>query len=367
MNHKQRVLSALSFQGYDRLPVRHMAEPVVNQVLMEYFNVDDLPGLLDCLGDDLRYVQPGYCGPSPRVFPDGSRELGWPDRGWPVPTRYIDVSYGAGTYTEAHHRPFADISHPAELTKFDFPTADWIDYSTVEADCRRLSDYAITTGTPGVLDFINGISHSRGIERVLLDIGLEDAVYLALMEKKFAYHYQVIERTLQAGQGMIDIVQTGEDLGTQNGLLLSPQKFDQLFATKYRAFFDMVHSYGARVMLHVCGSVRALLPRLIDLGLDILDVVQTSAVGMDIRELHAEFGQDLCYCGTICVQTTLPKSTPEQISQEVELRRELFADGGLILAPSHLIQPDTPLENILALYGAAGSALRTGCSVTQVN
>ncbi len=355
MNHKRRVLNALSHQGYDRLPVRHLAEPVVNDALMQHLGVDDLPALLDRLGDDLRYVQPGYCGPPPRVFPDGSRELMWPDRGWPVPTRYIDVSYGEGAYTESYYRPFAGISDPAELAKLDFPTADWIDYSTIEADCQRLGEYAIVTGTPGILDFINGISHSRGIEQVLIDIGLEDPVYLALMEKKFAYHYEVIERTLQAGRGMIDIVQTGEDLGTQNGLLLSPQKFDKLFAARYRTFFDMVHRYGARAMMHVCGSVRALLPRLIDLGLDILDVVQTSAVGMDIRELRAEFGRDLCYCGSICVQTTLPESTSQEIIQEVALRRQLFADGGLILAPSHLIQPDTPLENILVLYGAVGS------------
>jgi uroporphyrinogen decarboxylase len=335
-----------------------MAEPVVNEALIKYFGIQDYSALLDQLGDDLRYVQPGYCGPPPRTFPDGSRELVWPVRGWPVPTRYIDVRYGDGYYTEAFYRPFADIRDPAELDRFDFPTPEWLDYSTVRTDCQRLSAYAIVTGTPGVLDFINGISHSRGIEQVLIDIGLEDPVYLALLEKKFADHYGAVERTLQAGQGMIDIVQTGEDLGTQQGLLLSPHKFNKLFADKYRAFFDMVHRYGARVMLHVCGSARGLLPRLVDLGLDILDVVQTSAAGMDIGELRAQFGRDLNYCGSICVQTTLPRSTPEQIIREVALRQQLFADGGLILAPSHLIQADTPLENILTLYEAAGSLAR---------
>jgi uroporphyrinogen decarboxylase len=180
---------------------------------------------------------------------------------------------------------------------------------------------------------------------------------LALLERKYEYHYTMIERTLKAAQGLINIVQTGEDLGTQRGLLIRPSKFDELFAGKYKAFFDMVHRHGARVMLHSCGSVRDLLPRLIDLGLDILDVVQVSAAGMDIHELHAAFGRNLAFCGTMCVQTMLPQMNAAQIAEAVGLRRKLFGDGGLILGPTHSIQPDTSVENIVALYQSAGSLL----------
>ena len=272
-----------------------------------------------------------------------------------MPARYKDVSYSLGTYTEAIYRPFETIDDPAELAQFTFPTADWLDYSTIEAECRRWDGYAIVTGTPGVLDFINGIAHSRGIERVLLDLATEDPVFLALLEKKFEYHYTVIERTLSAGAGLIDVVQTGDDLGTQLGLLIRPATFDKILAAKYRQFFDMVHRHGARVMIHSCGSVRGLLPRLIDLGLDILDVVQVSAAGMDITGLYADFGRDLAFCGTMCVQTMLPKLTAEEIAEAVWQRRRLFAAGGLILGPTHSIQPDTPLENVLSMYRAAGS------------
>jgi uroporphyrinogen decarboxylase len=108
-------------------------------------------------------------------------------------------------------------------------------------------------------------------------------------------------------------------------------------------------------MMHCCGSAYDLLPRLIDVGLDILDVVQTSAAKMDLPDLREEFGSELSFCGTMCVQTTLPDSTADQIAREVALRQELFPDGGLILGPTHAIQPDTPFENILALYRAAGS------------
>ena len=175
------------------------------------------------------------------------------------------------------------------------------------------------------------------------------------MEKKNDYHYAATERTLQAAGGLVDIVQTGEDLGTQKGLLLRPARFDRLYAAKYRAFCDMVHRYGARVMMHSCGSVRGLIPRLIAAGLDILDVVQVSAAHMDLTELQAEFGRDLAFCGTMCVQTMLPKMSAAQIEAAVAERQRLFPDGGLILGPTHSIQPDSPLENILAMYRSAGS------------
>jgi uroporphyrinogen decarboxylase len=108
-------------------------------------------------------------------------------------------------------------------------------------------------------------------------------------------------------------------------------------------------------MMHSCGSVRAFIPRLIELGLDILDVVQPTAAGMDIRELATEFGDRLCFAGSMCVQTTLPFGTTDDICHEVKLRQELFQDGGLILGPTHHIQVDTPLENVLAMYRCAGS------------
>jgi uroporphyrinogen decarboxylase len=355
MNHRERVKGALAFSGYDRLPVVYQGEPVVTQRLMEHFCVPDYARLLECLGDDCRYVQPEWSGPAPKSGPDGSYEIGWPDRSWQVGTLYRDVSYGDATYPEACYRPFAGITDADDLAGFEFPTADWFDYGTIKEQCEQNAAFAVITGRGGILNFINGISIARGMEQTFVDIATMDPVFLALMDVKFEFHYETFERVLQAGEGQIDIVLCGEDLGTQRGLLISPRTFDRLFASKLESFFAMVHRYGARTMMHSCGSVRALVPRLIEVGLDILDVVQVKAAGMDIRELRSEFGHRLAFRGTVCVQTTLPSGTPDDVRSEVNLRKELFPDGGVIVGPTHTIQPDTPLENILALYEAAGS------------
>ncbi len=348
MNHRERVLSSLARQGYDRIPVKHEGTPEINRELMAHLGVLDHLGLLERLGDDFRYVAPTWRGPELRTFPDGSWEGWWGER-------YNNVSFGTGTYPEAVYLPFAEVTDVAELERFRAPSADWFDYSAIPDQCARYREYAIVTGGAGTPDFINGIARCRGVERVLYDIAVEDPVYLALMEQRFRFFYELTERTLQAAGGAIDIVHTGDDLGTQNGLLISPLAFERLFAPRYEAFFAIVHRYGARTMMHSCGSVRRLIPRLIEIGLDILDVVQVGAVGMDIRELHDAYGDRLSFCGSVDVQTTLPFGTVADVCREVELRQALFRDGGLFLGPTHAVQVGTPLENILAMYRTAGS------------
>jgi uroporphyrinogen decarboxylase len=120
-------------------------------------------------------------------------------------------------------------------------------------------------------------------------------------------------------------------------------------------YFDLAHKYGARAMMHSCGSVRDLIPRFIDMGLDILDVVQVDAAGMSIAELHREFHGKIVLRGTISVQSTLPFGTRADVRREVALRQELYRDGGMIIGPTHAIQPLTPVENVLEMYRVIGS------------
>lgn len=359
MRSRERVLSAIQHAGYDRLPVMYQGEPLVTTWLAERFGVDGLEGVQERLGDDFRYVQPVWVGPQPQRFPDGTYQVGYPDRGWPmVGERVRDVPTAYGFHPEVVYRPFERVTDVAELDGCWFPTADCFDYSTIKTQCLRHADHAIVTGTPGILSYICCLGHVRGLEQTLVDMASGpsgDPVMQHLIRIKQKFHMETFERVLQAAEGLIDIVYCGEDLGSQNDLLVSPRTFDRVLAPHFEAFFDLAHRYGAKVMLHSCGSVRRLIPRLIDLGLDILQVVQTSAAGMAIDELRAEFGGRLTFCGSMDVQTILPNGNPDSIRCEVERRRALFPDGGLILGPTHTIEPDTPIENILAMYHAAGS------------
>jgi len=175
------------------------------------------------------------------------------------------------------------------------------------------------------------------------------------MQARFEFFYEVQRRTLEAAGGLIDFAHAGDDFGNQRGPMISLAVFERHFAPKYGRYFEMVHSQGARTMMHMCGCCEAFLPRLIELGLDVYDVVQPTTPSMDIAALKRRFGDRLGFCGSMCVQTTLARGTPAHVEREVRRRLGLFPSGGLFLGPTHAIQVGSPLENILAMYRTAGS------------
>jgi uroporphyrinogen decarboxylase len=350
MNHRQRVLGALGKTGYDRIPIKHEATPEVNKLLMEHFGLRNMEQLLRVVGDDFRYVEPVYQGPELRTFPDGSVEGYFGER-------YKYAVFEAGKYLEACYLPFAGVYRLEDLDRSHFPSADWFDYSTIrrQAEALRQAGFAVCAGTAGDMDFINSIARCRGMELVLMDLADQSPVYAAILEARFAFFYEMHRRILEAAAGLIDFTHVGEDLGNQRGPMISPATFERHFAAKYGRYFDMVHRHGARTMMHMCGCVEKFLPRLIELGLDVYDVVQPTTPAMDIAVLNERFGDRLTFCGSVCVQTTLAWGTPDDVRREVRRRLALFPRGGLFLGPTHAVQAGSPLENVLTMYRTAGS------------
>jgi hypothetical protein len=142
------------------------------------------------------------------------------------------------------------------------------------------------------MDLINGTSYGRGVEQTIYDIGLEDPIGLACMQKRFQCCYEISKKGLETANGQIDILWIGDDYGTQNGLLMSPEKWRKLFFGKLKEMCALGHEYGAKVMLHCCGSTRPLWPDLIEAGVDIYQTVQPEAKDMDPAELHHKYSKD---------------------------------------------------------------------------
>jgi uroporphyrinogen decarboxylase len=350
MNSRERVLSALNRNGYDRIPIKHEGTPEINHKIMSHFGLKNMEQLLRVVGDDFRYVAPVYRGPELRSFPDGSIEGYWGER-------YKYAEFDGGRYLESCYQPFAGINSLDKLDRSHFPKADWFDCSTIKQQCRKIlaQGFAVCFGTAGDMDFINSIARARGTEQVLIDLIDDNPVYLEIMNARFEFYYQMHKRALEAAEGMVDFTHTGEDLGTQRGPTINMDIFEKHFAPKYGKYFEMVHSYGAKTMMHMCGCVRRFLPRLIELGLDVYDVVQPTTPDMDIAALKKDFGDKLNFCGSVCVQTTLSWGSAKDVEKEVKRRLKLFPKGGLFLGPTHAIQVGSPMENILTLYRTAGS------------
>ena len=350
MTPRDRVRAALHHAQPDVTPCDYFATPEIHAGLHARLGTTADAALLDRLGVDIRYVNPPYTGPRLPMFADGSRQDIWGVRKRPMPNEY-------GDYAEPVGYPYAAWSTVEEAAAWPWPSPDHYDYNAIPVLCAETPHAAMAAGSFGVQDFINGVAFGRGVEQVLLDIALADPVYLFIVEKRHRFYLEYIDRVLTAAAGRIDLVLCGDDFGSQRGLLISPQTFDALFAQKKKELFDLVHSHGAMVTHHCCGSSRGLFPRFIALGMDSIQTIQPQAAGMDPYGLKADFGRSICLHGAVDVQGWLQRSTPAAIRAEVHrLMEELGRDGGYILAPSHNLQPDTPLENVLAVYSAVAES-----------
>ncbi len=345
MTPRERVLAALARTQPDHTPCDYFATPEIHRALCEHFGVSTDAEVRQRLGTDIRYIEPPYTGPPLPTFDDGSTMNLWGIRRRPMANEY-------GEYAEPVGLPYAGWTSVEEAERFAWPDPDWFDYEAIPALCARQPDLATAAGSFHVQDFINSVAMGRGVEQVLLDIAAEDPVYLFIVEKRHQFYLRHIERILDAAGGRIDLVLAGDDFGGQRGPLISPTAFERLFAPKKKDLFDLVHSFGARVTHHCCGSSRRLIPHFIACGMDALQTIQPQAAGMNPYELKKEFGDRITLHGAVDVQGWLQRATPTEIAAEVSrLIDEVGDGGGFILAPCHHIQPDTPLENVLAVYG----------------
>jgi uroporphyrinogen decarboxylase len=353
MNHRERFFAAVNHQPADRPPMDFVGDPWMYDRLVRYLVARDFQETLVKLDIDFRQLSHhGFKPVPPRDEHGVYTDI------WGVKRRPVSNEFGA--YDEVSYLPFANITDLKQVEDYPWPSPDVFDFSTLEQQCREYArQYVVIFGNPGTMDLINGTAFGRGMEQVLIDIALEDPVGLAIIEKRYQIMVEMVERALRAANGSIDILWTGDDYGTQNGPLCSVAAWKRLFAPKLQAYIDLGHKYGAKVMLHSCGSNRHLIPLWIDMGLDIYQTVQTEAFRMDAQELFREYGKHITFHGMIGVQSVLPHGTPADVRREVRARIRASGGSGYILAPSHNFQPDTPMENIVALYKAGAEAAET--------
>ena len=248
---------------------------------------------------------------------------------------------------------FAHCEDVKEVEAFDWPDEKYIHY---EGTLQQI-DRAIAAGQ-GVLSgswscFFHNVCDFFGMENYFLKMYTDPDVVEAVTEHVVDFYLRVNEKLFQQVADKIDMFFFGNDFGSQLDTLISPEMFDRFVMPGFRKFTDQAHRHGMKVLLHSCGSIYRVIPRLIDAGVDALHPIQARAVNMDAQTLAREFNGKIVFVGGLDTQQILPHATPRQIKEEVYRLRDLFGPN-FLLSPSHeSILPDVPWENVQAMAEAA--------------
>jgi len=349
VNSRNLVLTALARREPSRVPVDYWGTRETDELLCRHFGVASKDEMLKKLGVDLRYIFPDYTGPRLRSFPDGSY-----DDLWGVRRKIIKTAQG--TYEHTVFSPLSGINTIDEIEAWSPPSPDWYDYSSLDAQCDRYQDYAtvVVGDRTNRTSVLHQAIYLRGVQQALTDPIRNPEFTQRLFEEITGFYLEVNRRCFEAAGDRIDIFMMGDDMGTQEGLLVSPRIFRHFIKPCLAEHVKLAKQYGLKVMLHCCGAIRRLIPDFIEMGIDILNPIQVRARDMNPSDLKRDFGDRLSFHGSIDIQWTLPRGTPEDVRAEVKERvQTLGKGGGFIICSTHNIQGDTPLQNILAMYDEA--------------
>ena len=250
----------------------------------------------------------------------------------------------ATTLEEIERYPWPDMNDPSRVAH-------------VRDQAQRLrdaDDYAIVA-TPWLLFPFERAHAMQGMDKFLINMMMAPDFAQALLRKITDLCKTLMGNFLAECGDLIDIIKIGDDLGTQNSLMISPKMYRQFLKPLHAEFISFIKARTqAKVFFHTDGDVFDLIPDFIEMGIDILNPIQTSAGRMsNLAELKRRFGQNMVFCGAVDTHRVLPYGTPDDVRQELRRVMDVLGPGGgYMVASVHTIMNDVPAENILAMADA---------------
>lgn len=339
------MLAAIDLQPVDRIPTDMWATGEVWAKLRAHFGENiDIPAQLHI--DGFAGTGSKYVGPPLPQMPEGESINFWG-------MRYRKVPHEGGAYAEQVFYPLANARTVDDLNAYAWPKTEWFDCSEMRAQAEdRRKGKAVQCGYMAPFFHHNML---RGLEQSLID-PLEDPEFTHVLVGKISdFFYDHHRKMFEACDGLIDVAQVTDDLGSQPGPLISLDLYREFYAPHHKRLIDLCREFGIKVFHHDDGGCRPFLPLLVEMGIDVLNPVQWTCPGMELEGLKAEFGDRICFHGAVENQRILPFGTPEEVRAEVRHCIDALACNGTgyILASCHNLQVNTPVENIIAMYDEA--------------
>jgi len=321
----------------------------VNLMAKHFQSVNTPEEILVKFNIDVRSITPGKPKNKEKVsFPDGSYLDDWGIKYSPS---------GKGLYYDISEFPLKNYEE-SEIDKFDWLDPD--DEGWTEGIKEKTEDYYFNTdyaliGNMTSAQIFERCWNLRGFEDFLMDLFINKSYAHKLLDKVTSIQIQRIKNFIGITGKYLSIFKISDDLCGQLAPFISPETYEEMIMPYHKIYVEeMKKLTDAKIALHCCGNIRPLLPKLIEVGFEVMHPFQHSVPEMDPAKLKKEFGKDVTFWGGIDVQKFLPNANVAEVEKEVHNIIEIMhTGGGYIFSPSHNIQADIPPENLVAMYETA--------------
>jgi uroporphyrinogen decarboxylase len=325
MTPRENLLSLLRRRGFERVPVEFRLTGALREALREE------------LGPELDIE--AYFGIPWRYVRDGIVPAPGPDPHWPPSAASV-----------VH--PLRAARDPEEIAAYPFPDFAHADFSHQAREVERIHAEGLAAVGSMQQTVWETAWYLRGMEELMIDMVGDDPAAELLLDKITEIAVLRAEAYARAG---VDILYLGDDVGTQRSLLMGRSLYAAWLKPRLARVIAAAKAVKPDLIVfyHSCGYVTPLIPDFIEIGVDVLNPIQSEC--MDFAAIHAEYGERLSFHGTIGTQSTLPFGSPGEVRREVLRNLEAAgASGGLMVAPTHTLTADVPWANVLAYVRACG-------------
>lgn len=343
MNRKERVLAALNKQPVDRVPIFMWFHPETARKLSRMLEIP-LSAVGEAMGNDIQqtWVNNNYAMEGIVHEHDGETHHDWWGITWEK----------RHSFNQILHYPLAGARRDQVLA-YQFPRERKEDLLALMAPVvRDRRDFFIGCDvSPCVFEMYWRL---RGMEDGLTDMAGDRELACEMLGRCADFAIEL--GTAACERFALDWYWTGDDIAGQRSMMMSPALWREEIKPHLKRVIDVGVAHKLPIAFHCCGAVRPVIADLIEIGVNILNPIQSNCPGMDPAELKREYGKHLTFMGGVDTQEMLPKATAKEVRRATEALIGIMTTdgGGYILAASHTISPETPDDNIFAMYEAAG-------------
>jgi len=353
LNHRERVQAALNHEAPDRCPMQISFTPefadrlradndMAEQDIHNPHGGGNTYALERQLEQDVLLTSIGWANSYYQQTQTGETYTDEWGVGWKV--HEYETRFGKGIYTELDSHPLADDTAISAYRPPD-PARPELYHDAARVIQEYGGEYWIVGVT--VTTIFETAWALRGLEKALMDLVVNPDLADEILEIPYRYHLHAARKLVEMG---VDMIWTGDDMGTQHGMMISPELWRKFLKPRMANFIAELKALNSQIKIayHSDGDIEPIVPDLIEIGVDVLNPIQPAC--MDPARIKRKYGEHLCFWGTLDEQYTLPFGSREDVQREVESRiRTVAKTGGLIIRPTHHVQLDTPLENFWAM------------------